>query len=261
MHYAVRKRIKRLFKKFNLGITWYSRMEQLEKSARNGDDIEFLLELPEEHSARLLRLLKESKSQYRQDLFVLSQLDFKTGGYFVEFGAASGVDKSNSYLLEKQFGWNGIVAEPARQWHASVKSSRNCNIETDCVWRESNATLSFLEAAGGEYSTIESYSDADFHRNRRKGGAKYDVKTISLLDLLDKYQAPKIVDYLSIDTEGSEYEILSSFDFSRHQFRVITCEHNFTPQRDQIHALLTAQGYVRRLERFSTVDDWYVKAI
>jgi FkbM family methyltransferase len=261
MHHAVRKRIKRVLKKLNLGITWYSRLEQLEKHSRSGGDIAFLLELPEQHSARLLRLLSESKSQYRQDLFVLSELDFKSGGFFVEFGAASGIDLSNSYLLEKQFGWHGIVAEPARQWHAALKDNRTCNIETDCVWRESNATLTFNEASGGEYSTIDSYTGSDFHSNRRKRGTKYDVKTISLLDLLDKYGAPKIIDYLSIDTEGSEYEILSNFDFNRYQFRVITCEHNYTPLRDDIHALLTAKGYVRKLEKFSTVDDWYVKAI
>jgi len=41
---------------------------------------------------------------------------------------------------------------------------------------------------------------------------------------------------------------------------VITCEHNFAPNREKIHALLTSQGYVRKLEEVSQFDDWYVTA-
>jgi hypothetical protein len=65
------------------------------------------------------------------------------------------------------------------------------------------------------------------------------------------------MDYLSIDTEGSELKILQSLDFSRWRFRVITCEHNFTVDREAIHSLLTAKGYVRRWEEYSQWDDWY----
>jgi hypothetical protein len=67
-----------------------------------------------------------------------------------------------------------------------------------------------------------------------------------------------VIDYLSIDTEGSEYEILANFDFSKHRFRVITCEHNYTQERDKIHTLLTEKGYLRKFEDVSQFDDWYV---
>jgi Methyltransferase FkbM domain len=63
----------------------------------------------------------------------------------------------------------------------------------------------------------------------------------------------------SIDTEGSEFEILQAFDFARYDVKIITCEHNFSPLRDKLHALLTAKGYVRKFEVLSQVDDWYVK--
>ena len=62
----------------------------------------------------------------------------------------------------------------------------------------------------GELSTIDLFSNSDMHSQMRKQGRKYQVKTISLEDLLDKYDAPLVIDYLSIDTEGSEFEILSS---------------------------------------------------
>ena len=52
------------------------------------------------------------KSQINQDIFVLYTLDWKREGYFVEFGATNGIDLSNTYLLEKNFGWKGILSEP-----------------------------------------------------------------------------------------------------------------------------------------------------
>ena len=92
-----------------------------------------------------------------------------------------------------------------------------------------------------------------------KGGDIFNVKTISLYDLLEKYNAPKYIDYLSIDTEGSEYEILKNFDFEKYVFKIITCEHNHTDMREKIYTLLTNNGYVRKYENLSQWDDWYVK--
>lgn len=223
-------------------------------------DFEELLALPRPHLNRLLDLAPKSKSQMRQDLFVLSELGFKERGYFVDFGATNGVDLNNSYLLEKEFGWTGIVAEPAKCWHEELIRNRTCNIETNCVWKESNKVLSFNEVNEPELSTINAYSAADTHSPRRTKGKIFDVSTISLTDLLGKYAAPRIIDFLSIDTEGSEYEILSSFDFDRYQFRVITCEHNFTDNREKIINLLTSKGYVQKFVGFSKVDSWFVCA-
>jgi hypothetical protein len=87
-------------------------------------------------------------------------------------------------------------------------------------------------------------------------GEVIEVTTLSLMDLLDQQGAPAVIDYLSIDTEGSELAIQDGIDWSRYQFRCITVEHNFTEQRQGIQQLLEAQGY-RRLEQ--QWDDWYVK--
>jgi FkbM family methyltransferase len=189
---------------------------------------------------------------------VLSQLGFKSNGYFVEFGATNGIDLSNTYLLEKEFGWTGILAEPAHCWHSKLHQNRSVHIETDCIWSNSSTTLTFNESDNPDLSTISSFSDADHHGKLRKNVKSYEVKTISLNDLLDKFSAPAQIDYLSIDTEGSEFEILSHFDFSRHRFSVITCEHNFTPMRDRIFDLLTRHGYIRIHQDISGVDDWYI---
>ena len=97
-------------------------------------------------------------------------------------------------------------------------------------------------------------------KSRKLRGTSYDVTTISLNDLLAEHGAPEVIDYLSVDTEGSEFDILNALDFDRWSFRILTVEHNFAPQREDIHALLTSKGYARVLEDVSRFDDWYVNA-
>lgn len=245
--------------RIDIGVTRYSSLQKLRASAADSEGLDFILGFPDEYAAPLLRNLRKSKSQLKQDLFVLSELNFKRNGYFVEFGATNGVDLSNTHLLEKEFGWSGILAEPAKCWHAALKKNRDAKIETQCVWKDSASTLVFNEVDDAEYSTIGTYSNSDSHKKIRQKGSFYDVKTISLNDLLSKHGAPEIIDYLSIDTEGSEFEILSNFDFRKHRFKVITCEHNYTPMREQIQDLLQQKGYKRKFEHLSRFDDWYVR--
>ena len=204
-------------------------------------------------------LLAKSKSQLRQDVFVLSELNFKRHGFFVEFGATNGVDLSNTHLLEKQYGWQGILAEPARLWHADLIANRQARIETKCVWKATGQSLVFNEAKSPELSTIQDFSSADLHAKAREGGDTYSVETISLLDLLEKHDAPREIDYLSIDTEGSEFDILENFDFDKYRIRIVTCEHNYSPMRERLHSLFTKNGYTRKYEQLSQFDDWYVK--
>jgi FkbM family methyltransferase len=245
-----------------IGITSYENLLNLRENAidKSRHDLEFIYAMGPKHYETLFILLKQSQSQLRQDLFVLVESQFKREGYFVEFGATNGIDLSNSYLLEQNFMWKGILAEPARVWHPNLERNRpNSKIETLCVWSESNSTLLFNEAATSELSTVALFSHKDRHTTTRKLGKKYQVQSISLLDMLKKHDAPNYIDYLSIDTEGSEYEILNAFDFNEYSFGVISVEHNYTPQREKLYKLLTSNGYKRKFESLSLFDDWYTK--
>jgi len=222
--------------------------------------LEFIAAAPEGAAQELASVARapQTQSQLGQDLFVLLETTFKRNGYFVEFGAADGVFLSNTYLLEMGYGWHGILAEPAKSWHGLLRQARTAKIDDRCVWPTSGENLEFNETIDAEYSTISSLNDHDQHSEQRKNGTTYSVPTISLNDLLLHHNAPQSIDYLSIDTEGSELGILSSLDFERYRFKIITCEHNFTPQREKIHDLLTSKGYVRKCEALSKWDDWYV---
>jgi FkbM family methyltransferase len=201
----------------------------------------------------------QSRSQGNQELFVLLESEFKKGGYFVEFGAADGIIFSNTYFLEKNMGWKGILAEPAKCWHEPLRINRDAHVEYDCVWTETGETLLFNEVNAAILSTIDSYSANDSLRDVRRNGHKYAVPSISLNDLLKKHNAPTTIDFLSIDTEGSEYDILKNFDFDKYRISIISCEHNFQPVRADIYQLLTSKGYERKYEDMSQNDDWYVK--
>ena len=222
--------IQKLLQIFDLTITSNSnllRLNSLASKTPAESDLAFLRLFREDVTGTILHLLPSSKSQLRQDLFVLSELNFKFGGYFVEFGATNGKDLSNTYLLEKEFLWTGILAEPAKIWHREIKKNRSANINFNCVYSKSNIQISFVETKISELSTIAKFSETDSHMLHRKNGKIYNVKSISLEDLLKKYNAPINIDYLSIDTEGSEYEILKNFDFQKYRFNIITCEHNY----------------------------------
>ncbi len=223
---------------------------QIEELKSVGDDV---LELALKYNGA-----GKSHAQLKQDIFALMVNGWKKNGFFVEFGATNGIDLSNTHLLEKSYGWTGILAEPATMWHDALKANRDAHIELYCVWKESGATLTFDMVDAGEFSTLSEFSDGDMHRDVRKSKSSYEVNTISLLDMLRKYDAPKVIDYMSVDTEGSEFEILKGFDFSEYQINVLTIEHNFTPLRADIHELLTRNGYKRVLESVSKWDDWYV---
>lgn len=205
-----------------------------------------------------LQLFSESKSENFQDIFVLLILCEKEEGFFVEFGATDGISGSNTHLLEKKFNWRGGLAEPARCWHASLKRSRSAEISHKLVWKKCGDTLRFRETVDAGFSTIETLVASDKHSARRDAANVYNVQTISLNQLLLDFKAPDLLDYMSIDTEGSELDILESFDFKRHRPLILTVEHNYRPDRSRLVELMTLQGYVRAPISVSKYDDWFV---
>jgi len=252
---------KQKLKIFNLKILKRSNYNELiAENDKLKFDLLFTKHFPKT-AVEILRYLPISRSQLRQDLFVLSQLNFKKKGFFVEFGAADGFKLSNTYILEKNFKWKGIVSEPAKIFHKKLNLNRHCIIEKKIIWKVSNQNLQFKETSIPDLSTISKFSNSDnWSKRRGKKYKQYNLNTISLIDLLKKYKAPKIIDYLSIDTEGSEFEILKNFNFSMFTFKIITCEHNFTKNRQKIFNLLTQKGYVRKFKNLSQFDDWYINS-
>lgn len=254
----------KVFGKFGLHLiplaTFQNLASQSQESSRTSLELKMLNFLATRNTklnvSEALQLVAESKSQLGQDVFVLSSLGFKREGFFLDFGATDGISLSNTWLLEKHYGWTGILAEPALVWQKKLKENRDSIITDLCVWKESGKEISFSESA--ELSTITKFKDADLHSAARKSAIAYSVKTITLMDLCSMYNAPDVIDFISIDTEGSELEILREFNFDRYKVRVICVEHNYTKQRPKIKKLLESKGFERVFTDLSDFDDWYV---
>ena len=200
-----------------------------------------------------------SKAQVFQDMFVLYILKEKRNGFFVEFGATDGIYLSNTFMLEKHYGWSGCLAEPCKSWHASyTRPVRQCVVDFRCITDRTGENIEFSQSSMGELSAmtqfIDRYGDGD-----KRGSDKYLVETVSLNDFLLQHNAPVDIDYLTVDTEGSEQMILDAFDFTKYRIKIITVEHNhLNPDRENIFNLLSSNGYIRVFESFSQIDDWYV---
>lgn len=224
------------------------------------DDTCLLRIMNAETAIAAAKLLPLSKAQLRQDIFAAAMSRFsKDSGYFVEFGATDGVYLSNSYMLEKSLGWQGILAEPAREWHEALSLQRSARIDHRCVFSRTGTEVMFREVGPDKaLSTIVEYAESDLHRLTRRIGETYAVDTVGLGDLLEQHGAPHQIDFLSLDTEGSELGILQAFDFSKYAFGAICCEHNYTDNRNGILDILKRNRYWRVLNGISLFDDWYV---
>lgn len=202
---------------------------------------------------------ERSFAQLGQDLWALEMSGNKRGGYFVEFGATDGLSLSNTYLLEKDFEWTGLLAEPNPEFFEILKKNRRAVVTGACIAASTGEEVEFVFA--DEFGGIADFCDDGAHRERRdayrKTGAVARLKTISLNDFLKAHDAPHDIDYISVDTEGSEFDILNAFPFERWNVRCWTVEHNFTPNRQRIYDLMRAHGYQRTEAQW---DDWYYRA-
>jgi FkbM family methyltransferase len=213
-----------------------------------------------------IRNKEDIKSQLYQDMFASFIIGDKFEKTFFEFGATNGIDLSNSYTLERYLNWKGVLSEPSPQWHDDLKKNRPyTNIISECIWSESNKELNFFISDVGVLSSLENFKECDKismpgnTQARIKNGKNIIVKTISLNDVIEKQFNSKSPSYISIDTEGSEYEILKNFNFKKYKPLVFTIEHNFTELQLKIDKLMYSNDYIRVFKFLTTFDAWYVE--
>lgn len=225
----------------------------------------------------LLKSLYTSYSQHGQDRWVIDRVfkNKKHGGYFLEMGAADGILLSNTYLLEKKFGWNGILVEPTHKFE-QLKVNRNAHCDNSCI-AALKKTVYVVEIPGPAHvsqqrdNTLRSMTiDADTEEEAYKlalgrlpenlksslGNINFNIKkksSITLADLLEKYDAPSQIDYFSLDVEGYEYEILKNFPFDRYIFHCMTIERPST----MLRKLLEQTGYIA-VGRNDVGDIYYI---
>ena len=200
----------------------------------------------------LSHLVSVSTSQRGQDLIAFIASGGTRQGYFVEIGVGDGIMNSNSLGLER-IGWKGLLVEPAREWKNSIESNRTSLLDTRAAHFTDGIEMEFLEA--GELSGLREAFKPDGFKRR---GKTYRVTTVNATSLLREYDAPSVIDFLSIDTEGSEVEIVQGLDFKRYSFKFICVEHNHMASKRILDDLLSEVGYRRVMSAQSENDAFYV---
>ena len=177
-------------------------------------------------------------------------------GVFVEFGALDGVTDSNSLFFERNLHWTGICAEPNPSAFEKLRANRKCICE-ECAVAPRGGVMEFVQCEGGlrGWSGLAEYIEPR-HEERMRVNIPNDqrrllrVPCVTLNELLEKHKLYQ-VDYLSIDVEGAEFEILKTLDFDRFHARVFDIENNFG--NSPIEALMKSKGYVK-IQRLGVND-------
>lgn len=148
----------------------------------------------------------------------------KQNGYYVEIGVLDGWQHSQSIHFEYLKNWDGIIVEPTPQWLEKIKHHRFCNVCTNPISDKREKTK-FVVRDFLAYSHLEDideiYGPNDVIHN-------VEVDTITLYDLLEKYNAPTEIDFVAIDTEGYELRILTKFfeENNKYKLNLISLEHS-----------------------------------
>tara|TARA_B100001057_G_C22771622_1_gene919830 strand:+ start:684 stop:1382 length:699 start_codon:yes stop_codon:yes gene_type:complete len=198
----------------------------------------------------LINNIGSSKSQVYQDLFVIYYSKLKRGGTFIEIGGGNGKTISNTYLHEKKYKWNGVICEPVRKSHKQIKSIRKAKLEKRPIGKFCKNKIYFFENNDPYQSSLQK------SENSLK---KYQTDSICLNHLIKFHKLKKIIDYISIDTEGNEIDIIQNFNFKKYKVNFFTIEHNFdSHKRKKIFDIMIKNKFKRVYTSLSYMDDWYI---
>jgi len=198
-------------------------------------------------------------SQLEQDKFAYENYFFDTTeGFFVDIGAHNGKTLSNTLFFEQELGWHGICVEPIPEVFEQLRKNRSCICINGCI-SDTTGIVDFTQVVCPSIyvemlsGITEKYDPAHVQRIDAEiaqcHGSKKIIKVQSYLlaDILDQYGISHI-DYLSLDTEGGELDILRTIPFDRITIDVIDVENNY--HDPNIRRFLTTHGFklVKSLE-------------
>lgn len=188
--------------------------------------------------------LKTLKNKINVKSYGLNQLDKKIetfvnfdNGFFVELGANDGINQSNTYYFEKYRGWIGVLIEPIGQKYLECiknRSNKNKIFCNACVSFDYNKK--FVELKYSNLMTVASNLESDIKdpsEHAQKGiehlieGEKnysFGALADTLNNILFKSNAPKRIDLLSLDVEGSEIEVLKGINHKEYRFKYLCIE-------------------------------------
>ncbi len=205
-----------------------------------------------------------ANAQMLQDAWVVSELG--TGaGYYLDLGACMPVKYSNTFLLQDEFGWSGVLVEANPMLVPDLERERSGD-RTVVVAKGVGARSSTEELVEyGPLSSLGRTASSDLYGDLRAqrvaaGGNVLTVDVVGIAELLAQVGAPARIHYASIDIEGADLEVVEAFPFDQYDVRLLTIEHNFNDEvLTALDARLLPLGFQRVLRRWSSIDAWYVR--
>jgi len=184
----------------------------------------------------------------------LTQEFFGTGfqGYFVEVGANHPQHGSQTWHLE-QAGWHGVVVEPLPNLAAMLRKDRTARVFEAACSSNANAGRSMTLHIAGRHG-IGASLNPDLAIADMRADETITVPIRTLDDILTEAGAPVPIDFISIDVEGHEIDVLDGFTLSRWQPRLLLIEDHIASL--DVHRYLTRKGY--RWIRRTGLNGWYV---
>lgn len=175
-------------------------------------------------------------SQYRQDEVVSKLLHGKRNGYFVDLASNDAVRISNTYALETNFNWRGICMEPNQVYWGGL-AYRKCDVVAAVVGDKKMQEIEFNfpkdKAPKGGIVGIQ------FDNKQGNKGEIQHRYTTTLLEIFQRFQTPKVIDYISLDVEGAEDFVMGNFPFSEYRFNILTVER----PSEKLTSILESHGY------------------
>ena len=174
-------------------------------------------------------------SQARQDELIFNLLSGKRNGYFVDIAANDAVKLSNTYSLETHFDWGGICIEANPSYWPAL-TYRKCHVVGAVVANDREEV--HFTFTRGVYGGIVG-DRFDNKQNPKKTAPKEPRLTVTLLETLKRFDAPKVIDYMSLDVEGAEDLVLQSSVLEDYEFHLMTIER----PSEKLKSLLATKGY------------------
>ncbi|TSA36843.1 MAG: FkbM family methyltransferase [Verrucomicrobiaceae bacterium] len=193
-------------------------------------------------------MLRKLYSQAGQDYWAIHDVfGGMRGGYFVDIGAADGKYISNTYALERRFKWSGLCVEADPTSFEKLKKNRSCRCVNVCLDSEERDVV-FTDGQGLYGGIVDDETD-----NASLSIPSRRIKTETLAAIMQRYNSPQTVHYLSVDVEGAEERVLAGFPFQTHRFLAATIER---PSR-ALRQLLSGNGYLLVAE-MPDLDAFYI---
>tara|TARA_Y100000992_G_C21185707_1_gene452974 strand:+ start:185 stop:928 length:744 start_codon:yes stop_codon:yes gene_type:complete len=147
----------------------------------------------------------------------------KRGGFFIELGAHNGLFQSNTAFFEKEMEWSGILIEPSLKGYEQCKKNRPNSICLNYACVSNDYKDHYIEGDFEDNSPMASVNAARLGGIEKRKKNMVKVKTITLEKILDEHCKTDI-DFLSLDTEGYELEILKGVNFIKYRPKFLLIE-------------------------------------